>query len=77
MRQTNKGSGATVGEYLGGIPNMFESPWHYVSVGYGGKQMGLLVETGDEEEARREGEELCTSFGADARILSVRRVVVQ
>ncbi len=56
---------------------MFESPWHYVRVGYGDKQMGLLVETGDEEEARREGEELCTSFGADARILSVRRVVVQ
>jgi hypothetical protein len=38
---------------LNETPNWFESAWHYVCVGYGGRQMGLLVETDDEEEAWR------------------------
>ena len=41
-------------------------------------QMGLLVGTDDEKEARREAEELCSSsFGGRAKILFVRKVVIQ
>jgi hypothetical protein len=58
-------------------PSLLDSQWHYVSVSYGGKQMGLLVETDDEEEAWMEAEDLRRAFGADARILTVQKVVVQ
>ncbi len=40
-------------------------------------QMGLLVGTDDEKEARREAEELCSSFGGRAKILFIRKVVIQ
>lgn len=62
---------------LNEAPNWFESDWHYVCVGYGGQQMGLLVETDDEEEAWREAEDLCARFGSEARTLFVRKVVIQ
>ena len=55
----------------------FDTPWHYVSVDYRGQELGLLIQTDDEEEARREAEELCTAFGARASVLSVRMVVIQ
>jgi hypothetical protein len=55
----------------------FETPWHYVSLDYRGNQLGLLVETDDEDEARREAEEFCSSFDGPARILSVRKVGFQ
>ena len=59
------------------MPGWFDTPWHYVSVDYRGREVGLLVQTGDEEEARREAEELFASFGAEANVLSVRKVVIQ
>ena len=75
----NKYSGAvTIGQTFNEeVPGLLDASWHYVSVGYGGKQMGLLVETDDEDEAWREAEDLRRAFGADARILDVRKVVIQ
>ena len=55
----------------------FDSPCYYVSIAYGGSEMGLLVRTDNEKRARREADKLCTSFGAMARTLSVRKVLVQ
>jgi hypothetical protein len=55
----------------------FETPWNYVSIAYRGKQMGLLVETYSEEEARREGEALCLDLGHLAKRISVTKVVIQ
>lgn len=55
----------------------FEAPWHCVSIAYGDRQMSLLVGTDDEEEARREAEKLCGGFGGRAKVLSVRKVVIQ
>jgi hypothetical protein len=54
-----------------------ETPLHYVTIGYRDQRLGLLVETGDEEEARREAEELCTGLDGLMRILSVSKVVLQ
>jgi hypothetical protein len=54
-----------------------EAPWHYVTIGYCGQQLGLLVETDDEEEAWREAEELCNGFDAQAKVLWVRKVAIQ
>jgi len=70
-------SGATAGARVKQAPAWFDTPYYYVSIAYGGSQMGLLVRTDDEERARREADRLCTSFGAMARTLSVRKVVVQ
>jgi hypothetical protein len=70
-------SAATIGHFSDDEPGLLDSQWHYVSVSYGGKQMGLLVETDDEEEAWMEAEDLRRAFGADARILTVQKVVVQ
>lgn len=39
--------------------------------------MGLLIETGDEDVARREAEEICESFGDQAILRAVTRVVLQ
>jgi hypothetical protein len=47
-----------------------------VSIGYCDRQMGLLVATDDEEEARREAEKLCSVLGG-AKVLFVRKVVIQ
>jgi hypothetical protein len=58
-------------------PKWLETPWHYATVGYCGQELGLLVETDDEEAARREGEEPCTYFGDQARVLCVRKVMIQ
>ena len=38
-------SAATIGDFFNDEPGLLDSQWHYVSVSYGGKQMGLLVET--------------------------------
>ena len=74
----NRNSGAAgIGQISNDEPSLLDSQWHYVSVSYGGKQMGLLVETDDEEEAWMEAEDLRRAFGADARILTVQKVVVQ
>lgn len=60
-----------------GASGRFETSWHYVDICYGETHMSLLVETGDEQEARREAEELCTRFDGQASALSVRKVVLQ
>jgi hypothetical protein len=74
----NRNSGAAgIGQTSNDEPSLLDSQWHYVSVSYGGKQMGLLVETDDEEEAWMEAEDLRRAFGDDARILTVQKVVVQ
>lgn len=71
------GSAATVDRVFSDEPGLLDSQWHYVSVSFGGKQMGLLVETGDEDEAWEEAEDLRRAFGDDAKITSVQKVVVQ
>jgi len=71
------GSAATIGQSLDQVPSLLDAQWHYVSVSYGGKRMGLLVETDDEEEAWLEAEDLRRAFGADAKIVDVRKVVIQ
>ena len=73
----NRNSSAAIGQTSNDEPGLLDSQWHYVSVSYGGKQMGLLVETDDEEEAWQEAEDLRRAFGDDARILTVQKVVVQ
>ena len=55
----------------------FDTPCYYVSIAYGGSEMGVIVRTDNEERARREADRLCTAFGAMARTLSVRKVVIQ
>ncbi len=73
----NRNSVATIGHFTKDEPGLLDGQWHYVSVSYGGKQMGLLVETDDEDEAWQEAEDLRRAFGADARITAVQKVVVQ
>jgi hypothetical protein len=73
----NRNSSVAIGQYSNDEPGLLDSQWHYVSVSYGGKQMGLLVETDDEEEAWLEAEDLRRAFGADAKIVMVQKVVVQ
>ena len=60
-----------------GASGCFATSWHYVDIRYGQTHMSLLVETDDEQEARREAEELCTHFDGQASVLSVRKVVLQ
>jgi len=74
----NKNSSAsTVDRFSNEEPTLLDSQWHYVSVSYGGKQMGLLVETDDEDEAWQEAEDLRSAFGDDAKITAVQKVIVQ
>jgi len=73
----NKDSTPTMEQYFSEEPGLLDSQWHYVSVSYDGKQMGLLVETDDEDEAWREAEDLRRAFGAGAKITAVQKVVVQ
>jgi hypothetical protein len=73
----NRNSTAAIGHTSNDEPGLLDSQWHYVSVSYAGKQMGLLVETDDEEEAWLEAEDLRRAFGDDAKILTVQKVVVQ
>jgi hypothetical protein len=73
----NKSSTPTMEQYFSEEPGLLDSQWHYVSVSYDGKQMGLLVETDDEDEAWREAEDLRRAFGAGAKITAVQKVVVQ
>ena len=71
------GSAATIDHSFKEEPSLLDSQWHYVSVSYGGKQMGLLVETDDEDEAWQEAEDLREAFGDDAKIVAVQKVIVQ
>ena len=71
------GNAAIVDQFLSEEPSLLDSQWHYVSVSYDGKQMGLLVETDDEDEAWEEAEDLRSAFGEDAKITAVQKVIVQ
>ena len=74
----NKNDNATtIGEFFNDEPGLLDSQWHYVSVSYDGKQMGLLVETDNEDEAWEEAEDLRRAFGEDAKITAVQKVIVQ
>jgi len=53
------------------------APWYYAGIQYGDHLMGLLVQTGDEQEARREAKKVCSQLGDQARLLEVQKVVVQ
>lgn len=78
MQHENKIIGATTrGQRVKQAQGWFDTPCYYVSIAYGGAQIGLLVRTDDEERARREADRLCTAFGAVARMLSIRKVVIQ
>jgi hypothetical protein len=78
MRRENKsGEETATSQSLNEALGWFDSSWYYVSIAYSCKKMGLLVATEDEEEAWREGEEVCAGFGAQAKTLSVTKVVIQ
>jgi hypothetical protein len=70
-------SAATIDQFFNEDPGLLDSQWHYVSVSYDGKQMGLLVETDDEDEAWQEAEDLREAFGDDAKIIAVQKVIIQ
>jgi hypothetical protein len=76
-QQTKDSRSTTASAPANQASGWFETTWHYVSIGYGDQQMGLLVGTDDEKEARREADELCSSFGGRAKILFIRKVVIQ
>ncbi len=68
MRYEAKNSGApTASKPMIERPGWLEAPWHYVSIGYRSRHFGLLVETGDKEEERREAKSLCGRFVAQAK----------
>ena len=78
MRQiTRVGNAIAIDEPLGGEPGLFEGEWYYVSVSYGDRQMGLLVETDAEDEAWQEAQEFCDSFGDPAKVVGVQKIVLQ
>ena len=54
-----------------------DAHWHYASIDYDGHSLGLLVETDNESEARRDAEALCVEFEIEARVLLVTKVAVQ
>ena len=78
MRHETKNFRATASsESLLNAPGSLEAQWHYVTIDYEGRELGLLVGTDDEEEARREAQELCNGFDAQAKVLWVRKVILQ
>jgi hypothetical protein len=76
-REDKSGVETATSQSVNEAPSWFDSSWYYVSITYSGKKMGLLVAAEDEEEAWREGEEVCAGFGAQAKTLSVTKVVIQ
>ena len=78
MRQiTRVGNAIAVDEPLGEEPGLAEGEWYYVSVSYGDRRMGLLVETDAEDEAWQEAEEFCESFSVYAKVIGVQKIVLQ
>ena len=76
MSQEAKNSRATSRSVIE-TPGWLEAPWHHVTIDYRGQQFSLMVETDDEDEARREAEDLCNGFDARAKVLWVRKVAIQ
>jgi hypothetical protein len=78
MRQkTKKNALATEAPYGNLVAILTSAQWYYADVQYGDHLMGLLVQTGDEQEAWREAKKVCSELGDQARLLEVRKVVVQ
>jgi hypothetical protein len=77
MRHETKNSRATaITRPVIETPGWLEASWH-VTIDYQGQRLDLLVGTDDEDEARREAEELCNGFDAHAKVLWVRKVAIQ
>jgi hypothetical protein len=74
---TRVGNAIAIDEPLCDEPGLGEGEWYYVSISHGDRQMGLLVETGVEDEAWQEAEEFCESFGAPAKVVGVQKIVLQ
>jgi len=78
VRQIMKvGNAIAIDEPLGDEPELADGDWYYATVSYDGRQMGLLVGTDDQEEARLEAEDFCESFGDGARIIGIQKIVLQ
>jgi len=78
VRQITKvGNAIAIDEPLGDEPELADGDWYYATVSYDGRQMGLLVGTDDQEEARLEAEDFCDSFGDGARIIGIQKIVLQ
>jgi hypothetical protein len=60
-----------------GAPQRPAGEWRYANIDYGGQLLGLLIQTGDEDLARREAQEFCDAFGGSATVLEIRRAVVR
>jgi hypothetical protein len=60
-----------------GAPVRPANEWHYANIDYAGQSLGLLIQTSDEDLARREAQEFCDAFGGWATVLDIRRAVVQ
>ena len=48
-----------------------------MSVDSGNYEFGLLLETDDEDAAKRDAEDLCSALGIQGKICSVTKVVIQ
>jgi hypothetical protein len=59
-RKTENDRGRVAGQ-TGEAGTWFKTPWHYPCIGYRGHLLGLFVETDDENVARREAEDVCSS----------------
>src|SRR6266851_2960860 len=78
MRQETKKIAVATEAPSGNLAAILTSaPWYYAGIQYGDHLMGLLVQTGDEQEARREAKKVCSQLGDQARLLEVQKVVVQ
>lgn len=74
---TRVGNAIAIDEPLGGHPELGDGDWYYATVSYDGRQMGLLVGTDDQEEARLEAEGLCEAFGDGAKVITIQKIVLQ
>ena len=78
MRQTTRlGNAIAFDEPQADEPGLNEGNWYYACIGYGDKQMGLLLETDDEDEAWQEAEDFCDNFSIYAKVIGVQKVVLQ
>jgi hypothetical protein len=53
------------------------SGWHYATIRYLNRDLGLLVETDDQATALREAWDVCKIFGRAAKVIDVKKVTIQ
>jgi hypothetical protein len=51
--------------------------WHYATIRYLDRDIGLLIETEDETTALREARDVCEIFGKTAKLVDIKRVTIQ